>query len=1454
MRSLRKKLAPVLCICMMANLTLPAYGSSLPPLQIRDSTQVSAGLDTGKNSLNQQVSDSYETSRKTVATASNALPATNSNAAPAKLLSEEEIPIEKITLTDMDGNPLSGTIYLNLDDGETLQFRVEVTPENATEGWYFKQTGSAEGGDFNEITIEPCDDNSFLITPKKLGGRVFTLWPDSVHWENHPSIAGLSVQVQRYWHIVLDGNGGSFDDGADTYTLTKVTYKEFNLDGIIPVRDGYKFSGNWYNWPECVGAPGWTGGSSYSIDSDRDTLTRTLYAGWIELSRLENAAIELTEDHFTYTGEPIIPEVTVTDPDGHVLTEGTDYTVAIDPAYGGNIDAGTAAVLIQAVPGSDYAGEQSKTFTIEKAELDIELPEEPLKAVYGQTLSDVSLPEGWEWARPEESVGTVGESHKFTAWYRAEDSKNYNDKKVSLSVTVVPYSLEGAELRIEKEDSFVYTGEEFRPAVSVWIDGTEIPSEVYRLEYKDNVNAGTATVTAVAAGGNYSDSVSGTFTIEPADAKLLLQEKSFSGEYGTRLSEITLPGGWSWQNPDFFVGDVTSDGRTFHAEYDAAANNGNYKSETGAEITVTVTSRSIKAAEIKAVLDQESYLLTGTPITPVVAITDSIFGTDVTLKESSDYTVTYSDNDKEGTGRVIVTGIGNYTDTLELPFEIKMAPYDIALAEIHLNPEKAVYTGEAIEPDVTVILGDTTLQSGKDYTLTYSNNVNPGFGTVTVTGTGSEGTFTYYNEQTVSFYIAPGNWQLEEAIYGSRLSEVKLPEGWTWQNPESFVGNVSETGNSFEAVYSSADGQLEETAEFTVKVLPENINDTGRITISVEKENLSYDNGNRVRPTISITDGMLEKTLTENVDYKWTTENDTAAGTALLTIEGTGNYTGSFSDTYEISKAENHLEISADKLADSVLRMIIGQNPVFLNIDYLGDGELSLKSESETVALSETAADASGKLGGKVTAVGLGETSVTVSVAESQNYKAVSRTITVIVEPVSLTDAAILLSGEPFVYTGSQIKPDVTVAIGDLVLTKDRDYTVEFGENIHAGEHAGSVTITGIGNYCGSAETNFTIEKAVNPAVLSDTELNAVYGQKQAELSLEDGWLWRTPQNRVGDAGKHELEVYLPETRDYLEKSWTVSVDVAPKALEETMVSMKASSFVYDGTPKQPELHVADGTLMTEKDYEISYENHVHAGTGTVTVTGIRNYKGTMTNHFTIGKATPELTVGAGTSVTKNVSEETFSLEAVLSNGGSLIYSSSDDTVAAVDENGTVTMYSTGTAEISIVYEGNDDYEPAAVTVVLTVKQLPENNRDDSSDDSGDSDDSASEYWSMKPNGVWNYYDKSGTLVKGRWMLIYNPYANTALGQSAYDWFRFDENGTMVTGWYQDKENDFYYLNPISDNTKGRMVTGWQMIDGVYYYFNEKSDGKKGRLLRNTITPDGFRVDETGARQEKATR
>lgn len=121
--------------------------------------------------------------------------------------------------------------------------------------------------------------------------------------------------------------------------------------------------------------------------------------------------------------------------------------------------------------------------------------------------------------------------------------------------------------------------------------------------------------------------------------------------------------------------------------------------------------------------------------------------------------------------------------------------------------------------------------------------------------------------------------------------------------------------------------------------------------------------------------------------------------------------------------------------------------------------------------------------------------------------------------------------------------------------------------------------------------------------------------------------------------------------------------------------------------------------------------------------------------------------------------------------------------------------------------------------------------------------------WQQK-DGQWNFVDENNTVYKGRWAAIYNPYANTAAGQSSFDWFSFDSNGNMRTGWFLDTDGNYYYLNPSSDGTRGRMMTGWVWIpdkDGVLkcHYFNPDSDGTRGRMFVNAVV-DGNTVNADG--------
>ena len=102
--------------------------------------------------------------------------------------------------------------------------------------------------------------------------------------------------------------------------------------------------------------------------------------------------------------------------------------------------------------------------------------------------------------------------------------------------------------------------------------------------------------------------------------------------------------------------------------------------------------------------------------------------------------------------------------------------------------------------------------------------------------------------------------------------------------------------------------------------------------------------------------------------------------------------------------------------------------------------------------------------------------------------------------------------------------------------------------------------------------------------------------------------------------------------------------------------------------------------------------------------------------------------------------------------------------------------------------------------------------------------------WTDHGNGNWSFTDTNGKLYRNEWAAVDNSqYANTALGQQPFDWFYFDANGFMYTGWLQEPgTGHWFFLQTESNGTRGAMFTGWHNIDGVNYYFNEVSDGTRG--------------------------
>ena len=138
-----------------------------------------------------------------------------------------------------------------------------------------------------------------------------------------------------------------------------------------------------------------------------------------------------------------------------------------------------------------------------------------------------------------------------------------------------------------------------------------------------------------------------------------------------------------------------------------------------------------------------TQVYTGSAIEPDVTVKDG----ETTLTLGTDYEVAYSNNVNAGTATVTITGKGNYSGETAATFTIakSMTNDGITIAAI----ADQTYTGSAIEPEVTVTDGETTLTLGTDYTIGYSANVNVGTATATIIGKGN-----YSGSREVLFTIA----------------------------------------------------------------------------------------------------------------------------------------------------------------------------------------------------------------------------------------------------------------------------------------------------------------------------------------------------------------------------------------------------------------------------------------------------------------------------------------------------------------------------------------------------------------------------------------------------------------------------------------------------------------------------------------------------------------------------
>jgi len=266
-----------------------------------------------------------------------------------------------------------------------------------------------------------------------------------------------------------------------------------------------------------------------------------------------------------------------------------------------------------------------------------------------------------------------------------------------------------------------YTGKALKPVPVVKVGTTALKRDTdYQVSYKNNINAGKATLT-IKGIGKYTGSKSITFTIKRrsvSKAKVTVPARTYSGK--ARQPAPTVK-----------VGSVTlKQGRDFAVSYKNNKNAG--------KATITITGKKNYSGKISAKFTIRRRSLKGAKVTvPARTYSGKAFKPaptvrlgSVTLKQGRDFTVSYKNNKNAGKATILIKGKKNYTGTLTRKFTIRRR----SLKGAKVTVPARTYNGKARQPAPTVKIGSRTLKQGRDFTVSYKNNKNAGKATILIKG------------------------------------------------------------------------------------------------------------------------------------------------------------------------------------------------------------------------------------------------------------------------------------------------------------------------------------------------------------------------------------------------------------------------------------------------------------------------------------------------------------------------------------------------------------------------------------------------------------------------------------------------------------------------------------------------------------------------------------------------
>ena len=730
--------------------------------------------------------------------------------------------------------------------------------------------------------------------------------------------------------------------------------------------------------------------------------------------------------------------------------------------------------------------------------------------------------------------------------------------------------------------------------------------------------------------------------------------------------------------------------------------------------------------------------------------------TGATLVEGTDYTLSYKgDTTNAGTVTVTITGVGNYTGSHNVEYQITKRNVTLTSATASKVYDKTPLTNSNIaiggdgfaklEGASYNVTGSQTNVGDSDNEFTYklnddtkaSNyNIEVKFGKLYITTqdgqvivviTGHKKTYDYDGtEKSVSGYdvsITEGSTYAEADFTFNGNAEVKATEANTYPMGLKASDFTNNNTNYSSVTFVVNDGSLVINPKSIIPDGP-NTPDEKKTGIEVTNpEDSIYDGLPHVNP-LTVTDTKTGAALVRDTDYTLTYSSDVInVGTVEINVKGIGNYTGEFTKTYKITPKECTVTTdSAKKVYDGTALTAGGK------IEGIVDGEVvvvhTTGSQTEVGSTPNTY-----KLEWKK--------------ASSKNYKLKEDSI----GTLTVTEQTIDPGKDPDkpnpnysgvtinkpsnkVYDGKEHKWSPAVADKEgNALVEGTDYTVEYSTSDFRNVGIIEVIITGIGNYTGTVTRTYeitpkayTVTTESAKKVYDGTALTA--GGKIEGIVSGETVEFTTTGSRT-DEGTSKNTYSLKwngsaiQTNYKLAKESIGDLTVTPKSIipdePDTPDDKKTGITVsnpkdskYDGQEHREVLTVKDTKtgkdLIANKDYTVVYSDDlVNAGTVTIKVSGLGNYSGSFTKTYKITKRLVTLT---SATVSKTYDGQALTNTSITVSGDGFV----EDEGASYEVTGTQT--SVGNSANAFEYKLNEktlasNYDITKVVGTLTITAAP---------------------------------------------------------------------------------------------------------------------------------------------------